>query len=109
MIMKKLFFLCALLSCFSLGQAEDIFIQPQGEYAEINISREMEILNTLSDAMASTEKKRELAEEVYNNSGSYAPPALIHAAIFYISENKVKLNHHGKKIIIFGTDDIFVL
>lgn len=88
--MKKWFLLGGLLACFSWGHAEDIIVEPQGEYAEISISKELEAQAKLLSPDVSQEEKRSLVSTICSDMGSYAPVTYINVAVFYLSENKIE-------------------
>jgi len=85
--MKTLNFLFLVFLTVNSISAEDIVVSPQGQYAEIDVYESndlMEILNNNYDDLFGWKKKA--ARTINQAPGSYHPPALMAAGIYYLKQ-----------------------
>jgi hypothetical protein len=75
-----------LLSIFPL-HAEKVYIQPKGDYAEIDVNLSQALIEQLSKGILNLENRIILATKVFSSPGLFTPPVLLKAGLCFL-ENK---------------------
>lgn len=70
--------------------AETFYIAPRGDYAKIDIEESNILIDKLSNPETRFVEQRDIAEKVASQPGSYIPPLLLSAGLFFLQQNELE-------------------
>ena len=102
MLKKILSLICMLVSVQSWAQTVNE-IRPMGDYATINVRKDMEIMELLSNDKVSKKEKLVVVQEIEENAGDFNPAVLASLSCYYLSNKDLKKGAFWARAALFRT------